>query len=72
MLFNSFEFIFLFLPITAFLYFLLVRKLGQEFGLGLLVVASLFLDRQQNLWVDFRICARVRTYPKGNDAVDDR
>lgn len=42
MLFNSFEFIFLFLPITVVLYFLSVRLMGQEFGLGLLVVASLF------------------------------
>ncbi len=42
MLFNSFEFIFLFLPITALLYYLFVRQLGHEFGLGFLVVASLF------------------------------
>lgn len=42
MLFNSFEFIFLFLPCTALIYFLSVRRLGHEFGLGFLVVASLF------------------------------
>ena len=42
MLFNSFEFIFLFLPITAIIYFLLVQKLGHEYGLGFLVLASLF------------------------------
>ncbi|MCP5230005.1 MBOAT family protein [Accumulibacter sp.] len=42
MLFNSFEFIFLFLPITLLLYFLSVRFVGNEFGLGLLVLASLF------------------------------
>jgi alginate O-acetyltransferase complex protein AlgI len=41
MLFNSFEFIFLFLPCTVLLYFLFVRYLGHEYGLGLLVVASL-------------------------------
>lgn len=42
MLFNSFEFMFLFFPLTVLLYFLAVRFVGQEFGLGLLVVASLF------------------------------
>ena len=42
MLFNSFEFIFLFLPITAVLYFLLMRYRSHEYGLGLLVLASLF------------------------------
>lgn len=42
MLFNSFEFIALFLPITAILYFLLVRIAGIEYGIGILVVASLF------------------------------
>ena len=42
MLFNSFEFIFLFFPCTVLLYFLFVRFLGHEFGLGLLVFASLF------------------------------
>jgi alginate O-acetyltransferase complex protein AlgI len=42
MLFNSFEFIFLFLPITTLLYFFIVRKIGLEYGLGLLVIASLF------------------------------
>lgn len=33
---------FLFFPLTVLLYFLAVRFVGQEFGLGLLVVASLF------------------------------
>lgn len=42
MLFNSFEFIFLFLPLTALLYFSFVRYLGVEYGLGILVLASLF------------------------------
>jgi D-alanyl-lipoteichoic acid acyltransferase DltB (MBOAT superfamily) len=42
MLFNSFEFIFLFLPLTAVLYFTFVRLLGREYGLGILVAASLF------------------------------
>ena len=42
MLFNSFEFIFLFLPLTVALYFVFVKLLGREYGLGLLVAASLF------------------------------
>ena len=41
MLFNSYEFIFVFLPIVFFLYFLLVR-LRHEIALGWLVLASLF------------------------------
>ena len=48
MLFNSFEFIFLFLPATTVLYFFFVRYLGIEFGLGLLVAASLFFYRFWN------------------------
>ncbi len=42
MLFNSFEFIFLFLPLTVALYFIFIRLLGREYGLGFLVSASLF------------------------------
>ncbi|MBU2676969.1 MAG: MBOAT family protein [Gammaproteobacteria bacterium] len=42
MLFNSFEFIFLFLPLTVALYFTFIRLLGREYGLGVLVAASLF------------------------------
>ena len=42
MLFNSFEFIFLFLPLTVALYFTFIRLLGREYGLGILVAASLF------------------------------
>jgi alginate O-acetyltransferase complex protein AlgI len=42
MLFNSFEFIFLFLPLAVALYFIFIRSLGREYGLGFLVTASLF------------------------------
>lgn len=42
MLFNSFEFIFLFLPLSVALYFFSIRLLGREYGLGVLVAASLF------------------------------
>ena len=42
MLFNSFEFIFVFLPVTLLLYSLCVRSGRLEFGLAVLVFASLF------------------------------
>ena len=42
MLFNSFEFIFLFFPISVFGYFVLARYLSLEAALGFLVLASLF------------------------------
>nr|WP_255490745.1 MBOAT family protein [Spartinivicinus marinus] len=41
-MFNSFEFLFLFLPITLFSYFFIVRKYSLEYGLAVLVFASLF------------------------------
>lgn len=42
MLFNSFEFIFLFLPISLAGYFLLAKYFSVESALGFLVIASLF------------------------------
>jgi len=42
MLFNSYEFIFLFLPITFFIYFYLNKKRLTEISKGFLVFASLF------------------------------
>lgn len=41
MLFNSYEFLFAFLPITVLLYFVFARR-GRESAIGWLVVASLF------------------------------
>jgi D-alanyl-lipoteichoic acid acyltransferase DltB (MBOAT superfamily) len=41
MLFNSYEFIFLFLPVTFLVYFIFARK-GQELAIAWLVLASLF------------------------------
>lgn len=40
MLFNSVEFLFIFLPLTLLSYFLLIRYVSLEWGLGALVVAS--------------------------------
>ena len=42
MLFNSYEFIFLFLPITFFVYFFLNKKRLAEAAKGFLVVSSIF------------------------------
>ncbi len=42
MLFNSYEFIFLFLPITFFIYFRLTSKYSSDHSKGFLVLSSLF------------------------------
>jgi len=42
MLFNSYEFIFLFLPVTFFVYFFLNKKRLTEAAKGFLVLSSLF------------------------------
>lgn len=42
MLFNSYEFIFMFFPVTVLGYFLIARYLTLELALGFLVLASLF------------------------------
>jgi len=49
MLFNSYEFIFLFLPITYFLYFYLNKKHLTEAAKGFLVFASLFFYSWWNI-----------------------
>lgn len=49
MLFNSYEFIFLFLPITFFLYFYLNKKRLTEAAKGFLVFASLFFYSWWNI-----------------------
>ena len=42
MLFNSYEFIFLFLPFTFFIYFYLNKKRLGDLAKGFLVLSSLF------------------------------
>lgn len=49
MLFNSYEFIFLFLPITFFIYFYLNSKRWTELAKGFLVFASLFFYSWWNI-----------------------
>lgn len=40
MLFNSYEFIFIFLPITLVLYYLIVKKIGSIYAKYFLILAS--------------------------------
>ncbi|MFA6138649.1 MAG: MBOAT family protein [Sulfurimonas sp.] len=49
MLFNSYEFIFAFLPITFFIYFYLNKKRLTEASIGFLVLASLFFYSWWNI-----------------------
>ena len=49
MLFNSYEFIFLFLPITFFVYFFLNKKRLSEAAKGFLVLSSLFFYSWWNI-----------------------
>ena len=60
MLFNSYEFIFAFLPITLLVYFLAGRARDQRLALGWLLLASLFFYawwKPSNLWIIlFSVC----------------
>jgi alginate O-acetyltransferase complex protein AlgI len=60
MLFNSYEFIFVFLPITLLVYFLVGRARDQRLALGWLLLASLFFYawwKPANLWIIlFSVC----------------
>ena len=49
MLFNSYEFIFLFLPVTFFVYFFLNKKRLTEAAKGFLVASSLFFYSWWNI-----------------------
>lgn len=42
MLFNSYEFIFLFLPVTIILFFIIAKQFGMRYSIMLLVLASFF------------------------------
>ncbi len=66
MLFNSFEFIFLFLPITFFIYFYLNRKRLTEASKGFLVVSSLFFYSWWNvLYLPLILISMVFNYVIG-------
>jgi alginate O-acetyltransferase complex protein AlgI len=60
MLFNSYEFIFVFLPVTLLFYFLVGRVRDRRLALGWLLLASLFFYawwKPANLWIIlFSVC----------------
>jgi len=59
MLFNSYEFIFAFLPLVAVIYFLTIRYLGQEAAIAWMVLASLFFYGWWNPVYLLFICASI-------------
>jgi D-alanyl-lipoteichoic acid acyltransferase DltB (MBOAT superfamily) len=61
MLFNSYEFILLFLPITAFIFHLLARLGTRTQSLGFLAIASLFFYGWWNPYYLILICTSLMT-----------
>jgi len=67
MLFNSYEFIFLFLPITFFIYFYLNKKRLTEASKGFLVFASLFFYSWWNIaYLPLILVSMLFNYVIGN------
>jgi len=67
MLFNSYEFIFLFLPITFFIYFYLNKKRLIEVSKGFLVFASLFFYSWWNIaYLPLILVSMLFNYVLGN------
>ena len=67
MLFNSYEFIFIFLPITLGVYFLLARKRYIRLATGFLVVASLgFYSYWNILYLPLLVCSILFNYIVGS------
>lgn len=67
MLFNSYEFIFLFLPITFFIYFYLNQKRLTEISKGFLVLASLFFYSWWNVaYLPLILVSMLFNYVVGN------
>ena len=67
MLFNSYEFIFLFLPITFFIYFYLNKKRLTEASKGFLVFASLFFYSWWNIaYLPLILISMLFNYVVGN------
>ena len=66
MLFNSYEFIFLFLPITFFVYFYLNKKRLTEVSKGFLVLSSLFFYSWWNIvYLPIILCSMLFNYLAG-------
>lgn len=63
MLFNSYEFIFAFLPITFFIYFFLNKKRLGELSKGFLVASSLFFYAWWNIaYLPIILCSMIFNY----------
>jgi alginate O-acetyltransferase complex protein AlgI len=72
MLFNSYEFIFLFLPITFFLYFFLLNRRLVVGAKGLLVFASLFFYSWWNItYLPIILSSMLFNYVLGNSLNDN-
>ena len=73
MLFNSYEYIFLFLPLVFFLYFYLLKKRLIVSAKGLLVFASLFFYSWWNIiYLPLILASMVFNYVIGNSLNDER
>ncbi len=73
MLFNSYEFIFFFLPITFFLYFYLNRMRLTEASKGFLVLASLFFYSWWNIvYLPLILVSMLVNYAIGNSITETR
>ena len=67
MLFNSYEFIFIFLPITFFIYFYLNKKKLTEASKGFLVFSSLFFYSWWNIaYLPIILSSMLFNYVVGN------
>ena len=63
MLFNSYEFIFAFLPITFFIYFFLNKRRLSELSKGFLVTSSLFFYAWWNIaYLPIILCSMIFNY----------
>jgi len=72
LLFNSFEFIFLFLPITFFIYFYLNKKRLTEASKGFVVVSSLFFYSWWNpIYLPLILISMVFNYAIGTSLTKD-
>ena len=73
MLFNSYEFIFLFLPITFFIYFYLLNKRLITGAKGFLVFASLFFYSWWNIaYLPLILCSMLFNYTIGTSLGKER
>ncbi len=72
MLFNSYEFIFIFLPVTFFIYFYLNRKRLTEASKGFLVVSSLFFYSWWNIiYLPLILLSMIFNYVIGTSLTKD-